>query len=94
MASSLGVHPHESHIFISFFNSTPKLIWQNCNLHLADKQGAKEAVLTVFFSPSTRPSRAINSQSLYSLQTLPVLLTTFIALRPAILRNNRRQKDG
>ncbi len=50
--SSHGVHPHDSHIFISFFKSTTKLIWQNCNLHLADKQGAKEAVLTVFFSPS------------------------------------------
>jgi len=53
MGSSPGVHPHDSHIFISFFKSTPKLIWQNCNLHLADKQGAKEAVPTIF-SPLRR----------------------------------------
>jgi len=44
------------HTFLSpYFKSTTKLIWQNCNLHLADKQGEKEAVLTVFVLPITAP---------------------------------------
>jgi len=42
------------HTFLSpYFKSATKLIWQNCNLHLADKQGAKEAVLNVFVLPIT-----------------------------------------
>ena len=41
------------------FKSTPKLIRQNYNLHLADKQGPKEAVPTVFFLPITAPKTNI-----------------------------------
>jgi hypothetical protein len=68
MGSSPGVHPHDSHILISFVKSTPKLIWQNCNLHLADKQGAKEAVPTVFFSPITAPKPSFQRVTFNSLK--------------------------
>jgi hypothetical protein len=38
MGSSLGVHPHDSHIFVSLHKCTSNLIEQICSLHLADTQ--------------------------------------------------------
>jgi len=55
------------------------LIWYNFNQHLPDKQGAKEAVLTVFFltitltMPSSRSDKYLTKQ--FQIAEFRVVLT-------------------
>ena len=80
MGSSLGVHPHDSHIFVSFSKCTPKLIWQICSLHLGDAQpNRRESLLTLVpFWPRTRNNANIekSGQLLEEQMRLPNTLGT------------------